>query len=967
MDKGDPSNEDGTDNDSVQGSSGSEQSRKRKSSPSSAQADQSAVPSKASKLRGGNESPKGGHRFIGAASNIKSLATSEERETSQIQSKRKRSLDVIDQQSPTDEAKLVVEKSELEKGETPLKKAKLSEQDEPNEAKQSFGTTNLDTSSDGNTSSISVKPKRNTSTSKLGNERSKPTRKRTKFLLQAVLEQMEFYFSDSNLSKDRYVKHLLDQNEDGYIDLSVFGNFNKLQALHKDGVSSKVLAKALQRSKILQLSGDKTQVRRITPFKEISQEETDRRTIYVENLPSRATHTWIRSLFSQCGKVVYVSLPVYRTTREKKGFAFVEFDTPEEAAKACLLNNPPPEKAQEKPGKFPKSNKTLNRLQKIVPEKPEQDSNEENFSDDQKKQSVNPTSTEKPKKKKKKKGKKKKPSESVSEEKPDTANAPLPASETSEVKKKKKKKKKKRPSLSQDTNTGQDKTDVKPDEQSKEGEVQPCVQTESSQCETIMSDDKQKPTDAPKMEAEPANEELVERKKKRRKKKKKSESTQEGKKGEVHEIQFANVSKTKKTTEDDVLLKSEEVVSENAPVAEKSSAEEVTLCRKERKRLRQEDIRRKKMEREEKEQLENMESVELKSVKARERLRSDISLSSQYTDSESEDPARILLKRDGSQVTSILKSKKKAVPKRVEFDLVPETKEFIRGKEVRKRKKLKKEKLHLRIISKKEWDTLRAEYINQQKSHMTALKESLRELRQQENAGKPEPKGPRHLDLEDVFGTKRLKPSRDIKMAHVEALKFIPNVIVQWRCTHEMHRDKIRGMFKSLGSGIAYIDAEEEAKSGYIRFTDEESAERFTKLTLTQCSSSFSARVLPAEKQQAYWDKANEDRMKRLGRKRKEKGSEKLARKVFERNKATFFKKPSRIVFSDGDDDVNDEEKKDEDDDNDEVKKEGDDDKKEEEDVKEKDQSESVKEDSAKALEDQNLSTEAAVQEEGAS
>jgi La-related protein 7 len=38
-------------------------------------------------------------------------------------------------------------------------------------------------------------------------------------------------------------------------------------------------------------------------------------------------------VFSAYGKVAYVSLPKYRTSGKIKGFAFVEFDTPEEANK----------------------------------------------------------------------------------------------------------------------------------------------------------------------------------------------------------------------------------------------------------------------------------------------------------------------------------------------------------------------------------------------------------------------------------------------------------------------------------------------------------------------------------------------------------------------------------------------------------------------------------------------------------
>jgi La-related protein 7 len=52
-----------------------------------------------------------------------------------------------------------------------------------------------------------------------------------------------------------------------------------------------------------------------------------------EQLPLDAQHEWLTDVFSAYGKVAYVSLPKYRSSGKIKGFAFVEFDTPEEANK----------------------------------------------------------------------------------------------------------------------------------------------------------------------------------------------------------------------------------------------------------------------------------------------------------------------------------------------------------------------------------------------------------------------------------------------------------------------------------------------------------------------------------------------------------------------------------------------------------------------------------------------------------
>lgn len=39
-------------------------------------------------------------------------------------------------------------------------------------------------------------------------------------------------------------------------------------------------------------------------------------------------------MFGKCGNVVYISIPHYKSTGDPKGFAFVEFETKEQAAKA---------------------------------------------------------------------------------------------------------------------------------------------------------------------------------------------------------------------------------------------------------------------------------------------------------------------------------------------------------------------------------------------------------------------------------------------------------------------------------------------------------------------------------------------------------------------------------------------------------------------------------------------------------
>lgn len=174
----------------------------------------------------------------------------------------------------------------------------------------------------------------------------KKIRRRKKQLYEAIRKQMEFYFSDANLTKDRFLGKLI--AEDPCIDISVFLQFNKIRALTTD---MKDVCGALRNSELLSVTEDGTKVFRTTPVKE--KNNTDDCTIYVEQLPLDAQHEWLRDVFSAYGKVAYVSLPKYRTSGKIKGFAFVEFETPEEANKTleafgargcCLSSQIAPEK-----------------------------------------------------------------------------------------------------------------------------------------------------------------------------------------------------------------------------------------------------------------------------------------------------------------------------------------------------------------------------------------------------------------------------------------------------------------------------------------------------------------------------------------------------------------------------------------------------------------------------------------------
>ncbi|XP_053317465.1 la-related protein 7 [Spea bombifrons] len=190
-------------------------------------------------------------------------------------------------------------------------------------------------------------------------DQEKKKRTRVKQLLADIARQVDFWFGDVNLHKDRFLREQIEKTRDGYIDLCMLASFNKMKKLTTD---TKLIARAVKNSSVVELNLDSTKIRRRLPLGEKPQ-DVDCRTVYAELLPKNVNHSWIERVFGKCGNVVYISIPRYKSSGDPKGFAFIEFETQEQAAKAIEVLNNPPEEAPRKPGMFPKTIKN-----KSVPE-----------------------------------------------------------------------------------------------------------------------------------------------------------------------------------------------------------------------------------------------------------------------------------------------------------------------------------------------------------------------------------------------------------------------------------------------------------------------------------------------------------------------------------------------------------------------------------------------------------------------
>jgi len=151
-----------------------------------------------------------------------------------------------------------------------------------------------------------------------------------------ILKQVEFYFSDHNLPRDKFLKGLVDKDPEGWVDISVIASFARMKKLSTD---IKVIVAALKSSpNLLAVSEDDAKVKRTSKLPE--KVDVLACSSYAKGFPADTSldqiQDFIGGLLQEGEQLAAVRM---RRLKDKvfKGSVFLEFNTKAAAERVAGL------------------------------------------------------------------------------------------------------------------------------------------------------------------------------------------------------------------------------------------------------------------------------------------------------------------------------------------------------------------------------------------------------------------------------------------------------------------------------------------------------------------------------------------------------------------------------------------------------------------------------------------------------
>lgn len=152
-----------------------------------------------------------------------------------------------------------------------------------------------------------------------------------------ILKQVEFYFSNSNLPRDKFLSGIVKESEEGWCPIATIASFKRMKQL-TDDIS--VVVAALKTSEKLAVSDDGEKVRRKDPLPDTL--DFTERSVYVKGFAESATlddlEEEVNKHLEEGEKLVCVRMRRFREGEKKfKGSVFLEFETEKAAQRFSSL------------------------------------------------------------------------------------------------------------------------------------------------------------------------------------------------------------------------------------------------------------------------------------------------------------------------------------------------------------------------------------------------------------------------------------------------------------------------------------------------------------------------------------------------------------------------------------------------------------------------------------------------------
>lgn len=167
-------------------------------------------------------------------------------------------------------------------------------------------------------------------------EETKESSEPTEELLEQIKDQIEFYFGNVNMQRDKFLTEQIKLDE-GWIPLSVMLNFNMLATMTTD---CDIIVKSLESSELIEISEDKKKIRRspkfpLPTYNEEYRKAQEAKTVYMKGFPLEDINIQkLKTYFKQYEPYENIVMRKYLDkdkTLHFKGSIYLQFKTLDDA------------------------------------------------------------------------------------------------------------------------------------------------------------------------------------------------------------------------------------------------------------------------------------------------------------------------------------------------------------------------------------------------------------------------------------------------------------------------------------------------------------------------------------------------------------------------------------------------------------------------------------------------------------